>query len=148
MKIRTRVFLSFLIIVAGAFYFLTRWVVDDLRPRYLESAEEPLVDISHVLAALVADRAQESGIDASGLRAAFDEAYKRSFAARIYGLRKRHVDLRVYVTDAMNCRVQVLSRRGEVAWRACRGSGSSIPRSGTPRTRASPRCSAAPVTGR
>lgn len=99
MSLRARIFLVFAVIVAAGFMALVYWVRDDLRPRYLESLEEPLVDTAHVLAELLADdiRTPETRQD---LHAAFERAYTRRFRARIYALERDRVDMRVYVTDA------------------------------------------------
>jgi two-component system sensor histidine kinase CreC len=99
-RIHTRIFLCFLLVVGGGFAYLVHWVQNDLRRHYLEAAEEPLVDTANVLAALTAARAGDGAPATAGLRAAFDEAGRRTFNATIYDLRKTHVDLRVYVTDA------------------------------------------------
>ncbi len=102
MKLRFRVFLAiFLLFAAGGTLFL-RWVLDDLRTRYLEAVEENLVDTANLLASLL--EATAGGTDslvapdlAEGLRSVRD----RRFRARIYDLEKSGVDLRVYVTDSV-----------------------------------------------
>jgi two-component system sensor histidine kinase CreC len=99
-KIRTRIFLVFVVVVAGGFYFLVQWLGDDLRPRYLESLEEPLVDVAHVLAELLAPEFAVAQPDTARLREVFERVYERRFSAQIYALEKQHVDMRVYVTDA------------------------------------------------
>ena len=99
MKIRTRIFLVFIFVVAAGFYFLVQWIADDLRPRYLESLEEPLVDTAYILAEWFADEFVDDEFNAQPLSEIFHRAYQRRFKAQIYALEKRHVDLRVYVTD-------------------------------------------------
>jgi two-component system sensor histidine kinase CreC len=98
-KIRTRIFLVFVVVVVGGFFFLVRWIGGDLRPRYLESLEEPLVDTAHILAELLADPFTTQQLNVDRLRQTFQRIYERRFSAQIYGLEKRHVDMRVYVTD-------------------------------------------------
>jgi len=100
-KIRTRIVLVFVVVVAGGFYFLVQWIADDLRPRYLESLEEPLVDTAHLLAELLAREGLEDStlVDGERLAGVFQRVHGRRFRARIYALEKRHVDLRLYVTD-------------------------------------------------
>ena len=100
MTIRARVLICLLLMVAAGFYYLVDWVVDDLRPRYLEAMEESLVDTATVLSAMVTGDADARDDPASGLRNVFDEVGRRSFSARIYELTKTNVTLRVYVTDA------------------------------------------------
>jgi two-component system sensor histidine kinase CreC len=99
--IRTRIIIWLLLIVAGGFYYLTNWVIRDLRPHYLKSMEVSLIDIATLLSSSVANRA--SGVAAlpvDDLRAAFNDAYKRSFKARVYDVTKEEMNIRIYVTDA------------------------------------------------
>ena len=99
MTVRTRIILVFIIVVSGGFFLLVNWITDDLRPRYLESLEEPLVDTAHILAELVAAELDHEGQPSSGLRDAFTRVYARRFEAQVYALRKDAVDVRIYVTD-------------------------------------------------
>lgn len=103
MRLRTRVFLAiFVLSVAGGTFFL-RWVLDDLRSRYLEAVEENLVDTANLLASLLEAALPDEGGPlvppqaARGLEAVRD----RRFDAAIYDLRKTSVDLRIYVTDSV-----------------------------------------------
>jgi two-component system sensor histidine kinase CreC len=79
--------------------FLLYRVSADLDTRYRESTEESLVDVAHLLAAVIEDELRTDGLDTSRLRRVFDAAYRRRFSAQIFGLTKARVDLRVYVTD-------------------------------------------------
>ncbi|MBN1671091.1 MAG: two-component system sensor histidine kinase CreC [Kiritimatiellae bacterium] len=100
-KIRTRLFLTFLILVGLGFYGLVDWLLDDLRPRYLETTEEAMVDTATLLSSLLATQVSPDGqVPTGGLRAAFDDAHAREFSARIYELAKTRMAMRVYVTDA------------------------------------------------
>lgn len=99
MKIRTRIFLLFVAITACGFYFLVDWVQDDLRQRYLESLEEPLVDTANVLAAIVARDISQDPFPRATWRELFRAVYQRNLETRIYQLKKFFVDMRVYVTD-------------------------------------------------
>lgn len=94
MSIRTRLALAFLILAGAGFTMLIRWTVNDLRPRYLATMEESMVDTATVLAALV----EIDGTDP--LREAFDEAGRRQLSAQIYEVSKPAINTRVYVTDA------------------------------------------------
>ena len=99
MTVRTRIILVFIIVVSGGFFLLVNWITDDLRPRYLESLEEPLVDTAHILAELVAAELDHEGQPSSALRDVFTRVYARRFEAQVYALRKDAVDVRIYVTD-------------------------------------------------
>ncbi len=99
MTIRTRIILGFLIIVAAAFYWLTDWLIDDLRPHYLKSMEEALVDQATVLASMVATSMDSVGLPYDELHRAFTDARRRRFTARIYDFVKIRTNVRVYITD-------------------------------------------------
>jgi two-component system sensor histidine kinase CreC len=99
-RIRTRLFLGYFVIVAAGFYYLLDWIVDDLRPRYLESMEESLVDTANILSVMFTDAIPESTNRVEAFRSAFNDVRKRRFSALIYDLEKTEVDLRVYITDA------------------------------------------------
>jgi two-component system sensor histidine kinase CreC len=99
MSKRNRIFLGILLIYAlGVAYLLYRVSVD-LDPRYKESAEELLVDTSHLLAALIEADIRDGVFHPDRLRPAFQSLYARRFEARIYDATKTLADLRVYVTD-------------------------------------------------
>ena len=97
---RNRIFLGILgLFVAVAGLLLYR-VATDLDSRYRESAEESLVDTAHILSAFIETDMVNGEIQQTLLRAALDNAYRRRFEARIFGITKRQVDLHVYLTDA------------------------------------------------
>ena len=100
MKIRTRLFLAFVMLVGLGFYKLVDWVVDDLRPRYLETMEESMIDLATVLSSFVGQQVEEESIVTSGIRKTFDTAQRKRFSARIYQVTKTNLNIRVYVTDA------------------------------------------------
>ncbi|MEN3293171.1 MAG: two-component system, OmpR family, sensor histidine kinase CreC [Burkholderiales bacterium] len=100
MSRRNRIFFGILGLFAVVVGLLLYRVATDLDSRYRESAEESLVDTAHLLAAFVETDMREQRIERTRLRAALDNAYRRRFEARIYGITKRRVDLRVYLTDA------------------------------------------------
>ncbi len=111
MRLRTQIFLGFFVLTGTGIFFLVRWILDDLRPRYMESTEATLVDTANLLAALLqAEMAASGGFDTSAapaarlpaerLREAFRLAYTRPLRARIHEVMKTKVDLRMYVTDS------------------------------------------------
>lgn len=99
MSKRNRVFAGILLIYALGVAFLLYRVSVDLDPRYKESAEELLVDTSHLLAVLIEADIRDGVFHPDRLRPAFDGLYARRFEARIYDAVKTQADLRVYVTD-------------------------------------------------
>ncbi len=104
MSLRLRLLLLMVGIYCVGGYLLTRWALDQVRPRYLESMEESLVDTSVLLAsALEAQPEPVGGVDGDLLRRMFAETQRHSFEAKVFALRKTAVDLRVYLTDARGC---------------------------------------------
>lgn len=98
-RLRTRIIIGLLIIIGAGFYYLTNWILHDLRPHYFKSMEESLVDISTLLSSLVAqDMVSDTNVT-DNLRAAFKDAYKRTFHAKIYDHVKKEMNIRVYITD-------------------------------------------------
>lgn len=102
MSIRTRIILTHLLIVGCGFYYLVQKIADpsEIKPRYLQSVEEPMVDMARLLAALLEGRMRDGTIDLTGFRESFEKAHTRPFLARIYSREKTSIDLHVYVTDA------------------------------------------------
>jgi len=110
--IRTRILLVYLLLVGGGAWYLVAWTMNTVRPRYLESMEESLVDAANLFAAAVeADAVADGQIVPVALHRLFDPAYRRILDAHIYSIRKKAIDLRIYVTDA-NGRVIYDSDRG------------------------------------
>jgi two-component system sensor histidine kinase CreC len=97
---RNRVFGVVLLVYVLAVAFLLYRFVAEIDPRYRESAEDSLVETAHLLASLVEQQMSDETIDVARLRPLFREIYSRRIDARIYGVAKTRVDLRVYVTDA------------------------------------------------
>ena len=98
MSARNRVFLGIVAIYVLSVGFLLYRTIGDLETRYRESAEESLVETAYLLASFL----EQGDIlrDPDSLQAAFRGLYGKRFEAKIYGLTKTRVDLRVYVTDA------------------------------------------------
>ncbi|MGR8934317.1 MAG: two-component system sensor histidine kinase CreC [Gammaproteobacteria bacterium] len=99
MTVRSRILLIFLVMLGSGFFVLERWLSLELRPRYYQSFEEPLVDMANILAEITGDAFAHSPPQFAALQAAFDRLYTRHVNADIYGLKKTNVDVRVYVTD-------------------------------------------------
>ncbi len=99
MSIRRRLALAYLAVTAAGFLYLVRWVISDIRPYYLTSIEESLVDTTRILASLLSNKIHEGHIDARDLNEALGRAYRSQFSARIYEQTKSSFDLRAYVTN-------------------------------------------------
>ncbi|PTY08751.1 two-component system sensor histidine kinase CreC [Opitutaceae bacterium EW11] len=101
MTIRTRIFLVYLVLVGGGLAYLVSWILEGVRPRYLESMEESLVDAANIVASMLeADAVVAGGLDPARLHTLLDAAYRRRLDARVYSIQKTRIDLRIYVVDA------------------------------------------------
>jgi two-component system sensor histidine kinase CreC len=99
MSLRLRLLLVILAVYSAGGYYLTRKTLEQIRPRYIESMEETLVDTSVLLATVLETRMTGDEPDAPSVAAALGDARRRHFDAQIYSLHKTAVDMRVYVTD-------------------------------------------------
>ncbi len=114
MKLGLRIFLAYLAIFAACLYFATDWMWTTLRTRYLEGLEEPLVDSANVIASLVEQDMARPDFALTDVEAPLARAHARRFSARIYDLRKKAVDMDVYITDASGQVVLDTRRRSAV----------------------------------
>ena len=99
MKIRTKIFLGYLLIIVLGFYSLQDWIIEDVRKNYVESAEEMMVDTSNILASMAEQNIHDKHLDITTFDKAFKKAYARKINAKIYELRKDQLDMQVYITD-------------------------------------------------
>lgn len=101
MKIRTRLIAGILIIVTAAFYYLTKWLIDDVRPHYIKSMEETMIDAATILSSIISARLTDSSsLQIDDFRSALNLVCKRELNARVYDYTKKAVNIRVYVTDS------------------------------------------------
>ena len=104
MHLGLRLFFGFLVITGLAAFFVMRVFVAEVKPSVREVMEDILVDTANLLAEEAAAdlAAMPPGGDLRGSRfASAARAYAgRSIDAQIWGLHKRRLDLRIYVTDA------------------------------------------------
>lgn len=103
MKLGLRLLLGFFLITGVAAFFVLRVVVDEVHPSVRDVVEDLLVDTANLLAELATDdlaRMPEGGtlVDSPFARHVQDYA-RRPVDAQIWGLHKRSLDYRVYVTD-------------------------------------------------
>jgi two-component system sensor histidine kinase CreC len=99
MKLGLRIFICYFAIFAVCFYFPIDWVLDNLRTRYLEGVEDPLVDQANILASIAGNEMEEGTFDAEKWGTIFKDVYSRKPSARIYELDKMNVDMSIYITD-------------------------------------------------
>jgi two-component system, OmpR family, sensor histidine kinase CreC len=99
MKLGARIFFCYILIFAVCFYYPIHWVVKNLRTRYLESVEDPLVDQANILAGIVGLEMETNRFDSEKLYTAFETIHNRSLSAGIYDMVKTRVDMQIYITD-------------------------------------------------
>jgi len=104
MNIRSRIFILFVITLAGGVIGLVSWIQEEMRPRYMEAQEDPLVDTAHLVAALIQahglnTKNNTTQFDTRFLQQAFDQITGQTISVQIYALHKDKVDIRLYVTN-------------------------------------------------
>jgi two-component system sensor histidine kinase CreC len=99
MKLGLRIFICYFTIFALCFYFPIDWILDNLRIRYLEGVEDPLVDQANILASMAGREMEEGTFDADKWREIFKDVHSRRLSAKIYELNKMNVDMSIYITD-------------------------------------------------
>lgn len=99
MSLRTRIILTYVLLVAASFSCVIYLIMNDVRPRYLEAVEESTVDIAELLAASLSQQVSQGTLDLQAIDGTLAAVSKRTLSAKIYAVTKRHVALRVYITD-------------------------------------------------
>lgn len=100
MSKRTRIFIGILLAYALGVGWLMFRQLEDIDPRYRESAEESLVETSQLLATLIERDSWDGELRTDDLVPVFDALYARRFKATIYGFEKTSVELRLIVVNA------------------------------------------------
>lgn len=99
MHLGFRVLLVFFLLCGLTAFALLRVVLGEVKPSVREVVEESLVETANLVAALSAeDFGSEAGLQR--LNAQLQALAQRSPQARIWGLDKKRLDLRIYLTDA------------------------------------------------
>ena len=88
MKITLLIMLGFVVGGGLAVFMVVYSALDDVERQYSQAAEEPMVDVAQLLAALIEADIEDGVIDASRFRLAFERAHLREFVADIYRLHK------------------------------------------------------------
>ena len=99
MPLGTRIFLANILIFVVCFYYPFDRVTKDLRTRYVEGIEDPLVDEANILAGLVSFEMETGRFSPENLYRALGHTYGRTLSAHIYDLHKTVVDANIYITD-------------------------------------------------
>jgi two-component system sensor histidine kinase CreC len=96
---RNRIFAGILLAYLAGVGLLMWRLVDDIAPRYRESAEDSMVETAQLLATLLEPAATPSGPNVETFAQTFATLRARRFDADIYGVRKQRVELRATVVD-------------------------------------------------
>jgi two-component system sensor histidine kinase CreC len=99
MKLGTRIFVCYFLIFAACFYYPIDWIRDNIRVRYLEGVEDPLVDMANLLAETAGLEMEQGVFNPEQWHAIFKNTMERPLSVNIYKLTKTTVDIRVYITD-------------------------------------------------
>jgi two-component system sensor histidine kinase CreC len=102
LSISIRIFLAFAVVATGGCYWLLHQLTKRVERQYLEAAEEPMVDIAHLVAGIVQETITDDTINPDALthlRDGIHHAKQRQFEALIYDFLKTEIGLNVYVTD-------------------------------------------------
>ena len=100
MNIAIRFFLGYFLIVGLAAWFVLNFAVREVEPGVRQAAEDTMVDMANLLAEQAADDVSAGQISTGRFANAVKRALDREPRARIFGVDKESVDLRVYMTDA------------------------------------------------
>lgn len=98
MKVRSRIIIGFLVVIVALLYYLTDWILKDMRPHYLMSLEESLNDTATILSSAVAE-ASGDRLNVASFRETMTSADQRVLHAKIYNTIKEKLAMRVYITD-------------------------------------------------
>jgi len=99
-SLTARLLFGFILISGVGFLLMMDQVLDRVERQYLEALEEPMVDIAHVMAEILAKDVWPDGtLDVTRIGKAMARAKKRVFNARIYSMVKNRVDMEMCVTD-------------------------------------------------
>ncbi len=99
MRIQWRIFLGFAVLLAAGFFFLVRFVADDVRYQLAKATEVAMVDMANILADFIETDMVTPLPETDRIASVFNSNRKRRFSAKIYELTKSRVEVRVYVTD-------------------------------------------------
>ncbi|MDC3250181.1 two-component system sensor histidine kinase CreC [bacterium] len=99
MKLYFRLIIAFGFCLSLGFYYTYNSIIEELRPRYLESVEEVLIDQSHILAEVVSIQSEGDSPNISKIKEIIEHAQQRNFNAKVYDLKKQKISLDIYITD-------------------------------------------------
>lgn len=96
---RNRIFIGILLIYAACVCVLLYNLMQNIDPRYRESAEDSLVETAHLLASLAEQHTENGKINTAPVADIFHTLYAREISAHIFGVHKNKIELRAYIVD-------------------------------------------------
>lgn len=100
MPLGIRIFAVYFLFVGLAGWFVLSTVTDEIQPGVRQSTEETLVDTANLLAEILCDEVKAGDLAQSHWPELLEAYGRRQPQANIWGLTKRAVNHRIYVTDA------------------------------------------------
>lgn len=99
MKISSRIFLGYFLIIGVGVYYLLNTFTNELRPAVRQSAEESLVEMANLLATMVEQPFQRNDLNNSNFSNSVKVFLNKPINAKIFDLKKTNPTLRVYITN-------------------------------------------------
>ncbi|WP_375591932.1 two-component system sensor histidine kinase CreC [Chitiniphilus eburneus] len=100
MRFSLRIFLGYFLIVAVLGWYVVDLIRNEIKPAMRQSAEEIMIDTANLMAELIRPDFVAGTLGSGEFARAVEDYARRSPNARIWGVAKGAVDLRVYATDA------------------------------------------------
>ncbi|KZN40923.1 hypothetical protein N474_11950 [Pseudoalteromonas luteoviolacea CPMOR-2] len=95
-----RLFLLYFVIVIMTTYFVSSTLIKEIKPTVRQTTEETLVDMANLLAVLVAEELASGTLETSQISTLIQKFGNRSVDAAIWGVDKKAMSHRIYVTDS------------------------------------------------
>lgn len=99
MNLSTRIFLAYFAILGIAIYMMLNVFMSEIKPGVRQSTEDTLVDMSNLLAEIVAEDLQQQRLQSGDFKQQIERFLARSYRAKIYAVEKYDSSLRIYITD-------------------------------------------------
>ena len=100
MKLWARVFLGYFLIVGLSGWFVLRVFVSEVKPSVRNAVEDVMVDTAQLLAELARDDLLADRLTTGRFAESVTAYRQRPVQVSIWGLEKKTLDFRIYVTDA------------------------------------------------
>ncbi len=100
MSLSLRIVMAYFTIFGVAVYLLLNVFFSELKPGVRQSTEDALVDMSNLLAEMVAEEFSSDQIKNRNFSLSMDRFLKRSYRARIFSVEKNISNIRIYITDS------------------------------------------------